>query len=638
MSNENAFFKNLPPCQNACPLGTDVRGYINSIARGDQIGALKIIKQTNPLPSVCGRVCHHPCELYCRRGYYDSPLAIRDLKRFASETELLEKREKKIVNEEKIAVVGSGPAGLAAAWQLLELGYSVTLFEKESKPGGLLAFGIPEYRLPFEVLLRDVNELMKEGLEISYNREIGKNLSLDELKDEFSAIVLALGLPLSRSLKIPGIDLEGVWLALPFLRACRLGEPLELGEKVVVIGGGNVAFDVARSAVRKGSRAVVVCLESSSEMPAFPWEIEEAREEGVEIHCSWGPSKIIEKEGRVGGVEFIKCNRVFDDSGRFNPELCEEVKFSLEADTVVLAIGQTHDRQLLDSLGLPCDENGKLSVDSETMAIDEKLFICGEMFLGPSTVVESMASGRKVAFSVHSILKGESIPWLEKVPYPKTVLVSLEIKAPRRKRVPMPKLAPEVRKTNFSEIESGYMPETALSEAKRCLTCLEEVNLDKDKCVSCMNCVRACPFNVPKVKMGYPEIDWARCCGCGVCFSDCPVFALFLKESWEEAFLPQLVETAKKSEGRVRISCDFALPEQREEALTTPCLGRFSTLFYLKALEAGVQSLEVIVCSDEDCRYGEQKRIVKSKLAKAVSFLSEIGQASRLVIVGTEVI
>lgn len=636
MLEQDVFFSTQPPCQNACPLRMNVRGYINSIARGEYSEALKLIREDNPLPSVCGRVCHHPCELHCRRGYYDNPLAIKDLKRFASD--VVSGDEEKIGPDftERIAVVGGGPAGLTAAWQLLKLGYPVTLFEKEEKPGGVLSFGIPEYRLPLDNLLKDVDELTKMGVEIRYEQALGQDISLDQLKTEYASVVLALGLPLSRSLNIPGIELKGIALALPFLKACRLGEDIELGEKVVVIGGGNVAFDVARSAVRKGVKEVMLaCLESPDEMPAFPWEIEEAKEEGVAIHCSWGPSKIIERNGAAGGVEFVQCTRVFDENGRFNPQLCEEVKFSLEGDTIIIAVGQAQDRQLLESLGLPFDERGRLVANTESMAVDEKIYICGETLLGPSTVSESMASGRRVAFSINAAFKGEKLTWTEQAPYPKTALISLELRAPKKERVAMPMQVAEVRKTNFTEIEEGYQVETALLEAKRCLTCLEEVSLDREECVSCMTCVRVCPFSVPEVKGGYPEIDWARCSGCGVCFSECPVFALSFTKNWEEAFTRQVIETAEQNKGRVRLACDLVSLDQKEAVVTAPCLARLSTLFYLKALEKGVQKLEVTTCSNEDCRNGEHERIVQGKLARAAGLLSETGQADRLIIIET---
>ena len=634
MMVNDLFFNNQPPCQNACPLRMDVRGYVNFIARGCYDDALRVIRKDNPLPAVCGRICHHPCELYCRRGYYDASIAIKDLKRFATEAGSIDDSKKEANYSEQVAVVGAGPAGLTAAWQLVNLGYQVKVFEKEEKPGGVLSFGIPEYRLPAEFLLKDIEEITKAGVEIEYNRVLGKNLSLEKLRNDFDAVVFALGLPLSRSLDIPGINLEGVLLALPFLRACRLKEPVDIGKKVAVLGGGNVALDTARTVLRLGAEKVyLVYRRTENEIPANVEECEHAKEEGIEFVFLTLPCGFSEKDGRVSGMECIKMKLgELDESGRCRPEPVEGTEFSFPVDQVIVAIGQAHDSELLSSIGLDLDDHGRLQVSPETMACGEKVYVCGELFLGPSTVSESMASGRKVAFSIHSSLNGEKLSLSEQFSYPKSSLVQVGPRVPRKERLTMPKEAPEVRKSSFAEIEKGYSSEMSRQEAKRCLTCVEEVSLDKEKCISCMTCVRVCPFEVPKVSNDYPVINSDRCCGCSVCFSECPVFALSFSKSWEDTLLERVVEKSKQGNGEILIACDFVSKGADEQEFNIPCLARLSSLFYLKAFEKGVKKITVTTCSKEECRMGEYERIIKGKIGRAVELLSQIGQEERLVI------
>ncbi|MCL0059687.1 FAD-dependent oxidoreductase [Dehalococcoidia bacterium] len=527
----------IPPCQNACPIHQDVRGYIALMAQGRLEEAMAVIRETNPLPSICGTICAHPCEDKCRRSEIDKALAIRGLKRFVVENS----GDRQVsgmpaeTREEKVAIIGSGPAGLTAAHDLAMMGYRVTVFEREDTVGGAIRLAIPAYRLPTATIQRDIDAIAALGVEFRTGVELGKNLTLDGLKEEgYRAILLSTGLPESRSLPIPGVDLEGVLLALPFLKAARNGESLiRPGAEVIVVGGGNVAMDVARTARRFGAGAVrVVCLESREEMPASPWEIDEALEEGIEIdYCSQGPNRVVESEGKITGLECKACLRVFDEEGRFNPSFCEEDLTIVRGDVVILSIGQEANIDYLADMGVGLNHRGQLMCDRKTLATSrDGVFACGEVITGPGLAVEAMASARNAALAIAHYLEG-TVPTPE--PEPAVIgdlvdTVKAAVRQQERREVPL--LDAEQRWDNFIPIELGYTEEMAVCEARRCLSCGAGAEWVRDKCAFCLNCVRVCPYEVPVItESGSIDIRVEQCQACGICYGACPGNAIAFK-------------------------------------------------------------------------------------------------------------
>lgn len=539
----------MPPCQDTCPAHIDVRKYNKLIVEGKFVEAWDTIRERAPFPASLGRICHHPCEDRCRRGYFDEAIAIRSLKRHIADKALPEvkkrKREKKKLTGEKVAVIGSGPAGLSAALDLVRLGYRVTVFEKQKLPGGMLLMGVPKYRLPKEILLDEVEEIEKDGVELRTGVEIGKDLTIDDLfkKEKFKAIIIAVGLQKGRSLPIPGADLPGVLVAVPFLRAVNLGEKVEMGKEVVVIGGGNVAVDAARCARRVGAEKVrMVSLEKRHEMPAFEWEIEEAVEEGVELVPGWGPKAIHSKDGRITGLEVMQCVRVFDEQGRFNPQFCETETKIIPGDTVIFAIGQASDNSFLEGSDVETDERGRIIYDRETMMTSRPgVFVCGEIATGPATCVGSIGSGHEAANSVHLYLSGKDMkkdrPRFELVNYPMYPKIPLDIFPEERRRPKMPFLEAEKRVKNFEQIELGFSDEDARNEALRCLQCLSRT------CTACTLCARTCPSLAISIEKKEGEwgaasydINLGLCIYCGFCQEICPTKAIQLTQDFERAF------------------------------------------------------------------------------------------------------
>ena len=492
--------REIPQCEATCPVNTDVRQYINLIAEGKFEEALETVRKKNPFPSVCGRICHHPCEEMCKRGYVDEPLAIRPLKRFVADIELskgidvgaycntpLQKKDK-----DRVAIIGSGPGGLTAAYDLAIMGYKPTVFEKLPIKGGMLRTCIPDYRLPKEVLDKEIEAIEKLGVEIKTNTEI---TNIDDLrKDGFKAILISVGLQKGKQLRIPGSDLEGVLSGIPFLMALNRGEKQNIGEKVLVIGGGNVAIDVARSCVRLGAKEVhAACLESRQEMPAHEWEIDEALEEGIKLHCRIGPKRIIGKNGRVSGIECIEVKSVFDVEGRFSPTFHEESEFILDynCDTVIIAIGQDSDISFIEGHeAIKTTRAGTVVVDPFTLATGEEgVFAAGDIANGPASAIEAISTGHEAALSIDRYLKGDCLKKdraLLHRPRPERYLEEeLSKKELEKKlRAGLPTISLDERIGSFKEIEIGYTEEMAVSEAKRCLSCR--------RCLGCGLCEDAC--------------------------------------------------------------------------------------------------------------------------------------------------
>jgi len=470
-------------CHKACPAGIDVPSYVALIAHGMHAEAVNIIRKDNPFPWVCGLVCPAPCERSCRRGDVDKPISIRALKAFASKY-VMEKAgvyETKIKTRrnQKIAVVGSGPAGLTAAYYLAVEGYDITVFEALPEAGGMLRVGIPPHRLPKDLLDREIESFRKIGIKIKTHTPVGSNLSLDDLFDQgFSAVFLSIGAHKPISLGLPGENAKGVVQGVDYLRRLNLGEPVPSGKKVVVIGGGNVAIDVARSVVRKGAEIVTILYRRTRrEMPAYENEIEEALEEGITISYLAAPESILTVAQRLTGVRCIRMKLGKPDkSGRRRPVPIQGSEYDIEADLVIPAIGQTTDRSFLDGIqGIGVARWGTIEVDSLTLATGRKgVFAGGDAVTGPATVIEAIAGGKKAAITIDAYIRGIEQPEFPPAPTRKDNVTRFEFreeKMKQLKRPEIPLLAIEKRLSTFEQVELGLTEKMARNEAKRCLRC-----------------------------------------------------------------------------------------------------------------------------------------------------------------------
>ncbi len=479
----------MAPCKAACPAGVNAQGYVALVAAGKFEEAYELVKERCPLPAVCGRICQHPCESQCNRKDLDEPVAVRDLKRFAADY-VYSKRDKKHrapfqpvkVQKEKVAVIGGGPAGLTAAQDLTKQGYPVTLFEARPFLGGMLRLGVPAYRLPRDVLDYEIEQILNERVEVKLGVKLGngpKDITIEGLKKAgYDAIFVATGAHKSQKMGLPGDDAAGVMVGLDFLGPVNLGEKVALGKKTVVVGGGNVAMDAARAALRMGAKEVtVVYRRSRVEMPALPEEIVQAEEEGVRFELLTNPIKVMAKNGRAIGLECLRMKLGEPDaSGRRRPVPVEGSNFTVAADNVIIAIGQTADIE-----GVPL-ENGKIAADGALATKVPGVFAGGDVVLGPASLVEAMAHGHHAAEAIAAFLRGQPMPVLDtkkKVtapnPNPAAEVVAKQA---------MKKIVVEDRTRDFREIELGYTAEEAMAEAKRCLAC--------GLCSECGLCVKAC--------------------------------------------------------------------------------------------------------------------------------------------------
>jgi NADPH-dependent glutamate synthase beta subunit-like oxidoreductase/ferredoxin len=543
-------------CQDACPVHTDARGYVRAIAVGDFRRAYLIARGPNPLASICGRICGAPCEAACRRGEYDQPIAIRALKRAATERYGAEKlvaelgtaafRDQYVKESgsgvcealdelrrllqavqspgwkrpdgKPVAIIGAGPAGLACGHDLVLMGVPAVIFEAEPVPAGMLALGVPEYRLPRELIRAEVALIEALGVEIRCSTAVGKDITFEQLRRDHAAVVIAVGAKRSRNLKLPGALGPDVLGGVDFLHDVSLGRPPVLGRRVVVIGGGNVAYDVARTVLRQtfldvarlAARQPAVrethlcCLESREEMPADDVEVREGDEEGIRRHNSLGPVQILRDEGgKVTGAEFQKVLRVFDENKRFSPIYDDQVRTTIAADTVIFSIGQASDLSFLDPEpnGIELKAPGIIRLDPATLASTAPgVFVAGDLAHGTRLMIDAIASGKKAARSVYQYLTGHTLT-AEAVEIHRVIDgYAREQDYEKQRRIPIPVVSVRERLAKpTAMVERGFDDALAQCEAGRCFDCGVNTIFDADRCVLCGGCVDVCPTSCLKL-------------------------------------------------------------------------------------------------------------------------------------------
>ena len=491
----------LSPCRQACPIGMNCQGYIRQIARGKNEDGLEKIREAAPFGGILSRVCSRPCEAKCNRTQVDGQaVAIRDLKRYLTDSAppMIPPAIQEI--PQKVAVVGAGPAGLTAAYYLCASGFKVTLYDKEPAPGGLLRWAVPEFRLPREVLDRDLAILPAMGVKFQGNRVFGKDLELEDLENKFDAVILSVGCYGPTHLNVPGEDSADVFPALEFMKKTRQKQPPKIGDRVVVVGGGNAAVDAAQTALRLGAKRVhLVSLEKRAEMPAFAWSVAEAEEEGIAIQNGWGPKEFRIQEGKLKGVAFKKCIAVCDAEGCFCPAYDEKTTMDLSAEAVILAIGQKLDNSLLAPwMGV----SSGVHFDPVTFQTKKaKVLVAGDLSKGPKSIVEAMAQGKEAALSVKRLLTGEDLYYERENGKPYELQFEPDWNRARKQaRVAMPQI-PLSRRKGFQEVAKGYSKQEALAEAERCLNCGIPVGLRT--CWFCLPCEIECPEEALYVEIPY---------------------------------------------------------------------------------------------------------------------------------------
>ncbi|MBM4432685.1 MAG: FAD-dependent oxidoreductase, partial [Chloroflexi bacterium] len=478
--------RGYPPCRTACPAGVNAQGYVALISEGKFKEALEVFRRTQPFAGICGRVCTHPCELDCERGKFDEPIAIRALKRFMADCELKSGREKakpvERTKEERVAIIGSGPAGLACAYDLVRKGYPVTVFEAVDKAGGLLRWGIPEYRLPREIIDNEISYIEELGVEIKTNTLVKEPADL--FKQGYKAVFLATGAGVSQKMDIPGEDAKGVFHALDFLHQVNSGTKVKLGNRMAVIGGGNAAVDSARVARRLGAKEVsIIYRRSRAEMPAVKSEIDEAEKEGIKINILAAPIRVLTKNGRVAGLQCVRMELGEpDESGRRRPMPIAGSEFEVKADNVIIAIGQAVDKSRLPA-GLEYTTWGTVAADPVTLQTNiDGVFAGGDAVAGPADAIRAIAAGKESAISIDRYLRKVDLKEGRPAPFKRVGEVS-KAGVEKEARAAIPLLEVKKRK-GFAEVELGFDEKTAVAEASRCLSC--------GVCSECLECIKAC--------------------------------------------------------------------------------------------------------------------------------------------------
>lgn len=512
-NREDVVESGTSPCKTECPAHIAIQGYIKLASQGKYVEALELIKKENPFPAVCGRICPRKCESACTRGDIDSPIAIDEIKKFIAEQDLNSENryvpKKRHEYGKKIAVVGAGPAGLSCAFFLSLDGYKVTVFEKQKSLGGMLTLGIPSFRLEKDVVNAEIEVLKSLGVEFKTGVEVGKDTTLDELRKEgYEAFYLAIGAQGGRKIGIEGEISEGVMAGVDFLRSVNLGEEVKLKGNVIVIGGGNVSIDVARTASRVGAEKVdIFCLEKREEMPALEEEIEETLEEEITINNSWGPKRIITENNKVVGVEFKKCISVFDENNRFNPSYDENETIVLKADTILLSVGQSIEwGNLIEGSKIEINSNNTIKADPFTYQTGEAdVFAGGDSFTGPRFAIDAIAAGKEGAISIHRYVQpGQSlIIGRDRKDYHSLDKKNIDFEgydyAPREKASNGNKIK---SKNTFKDVRGTFTEEQMKKETERCLSCGAAV-VEEFQCVGCGACTTKCKFGAISLERTY---------------------------------------------------------------------------------------------------------------------------------------
>jgi formate dehydrogenase beta subunit len=643
----------MPPCQAACPLHMDIREYVDLVAQGKIMEALQVIRNTNPFPSICAYVCTHPCEDACRRCQVDTPISIRALKRFAVEFggDRMIYAEAETTHNEKIAIVGSGPAGLACAHYLRKLGYPATIFEAHSEVGGMLRVGIPQYRLPREVLDTEVQRLTQMGVEIRTDTRV---VSLDLLFEMgYKAIFVTIGAHQGLRMGIEGEESPGVIDGATFLREVNLGLKPSPGKKVAVVGGGNVAIDAARTALRLGTEKVsILYRRSREEMPASPTEIEEALQEGIDILFLVAPTKVRREDGQLS-VSCIKMELGEPDpSGRRKPIPIEGSDFDETFDTVITAIGQAP--QAPSDFRIRMGRGSTIQADPVTLTTNRAgVFAGGDAVTGPATVTEALAAGRQAASRIDDYLQhryplrnnnGKEI--LSGDLLPETIEAIKKIG-----RVEPPIIPPESRADNFDPVELVYDWETATNEARRCLRCgMGAEILFQDRCATCLTCLRVCPYHVPHLDdTGTIQIPADQCQACGICVAECPANSIVLRKPHDRRQIDEELDHVLRSAAQsnlkpliVGFCCQYGLfgsgtlaslwrgAKASTSIVPVPCAAKVEPNHILRAFELGAEGVFVAACG-EQCGRENTAFWVGQRIEKVRKTLGQIGlQPERL--------
>lgn len=637
----------IPPCQAACPLQMEIREYIDLIAQGRTMEALQVIRTGNPFPSICAYVCTHPCEDACRRSQVDKPVAIRALKRFAVEFggDRMVQAEAETIHQEKVGIIGSGPAGLACAYYLRKLGYPVTVFEVHSELGGMLRVGIPQYRLPRQVLDIEVQRLTQMGVEIRTNTRV---VSLDLLFDlGYKAIFITIGAHQSLRIGIDGEEGPGVIDGAAFLREVNLGLKPSLGERVAVAGGGNVAIDVARTAARLGARKVTILYRRTrAEMPANPEEIEQAIEEGIDIQYLVTPTRITRENSHL----LITCIKMElgepDVSGRRRPVPVQGSDFNSQFDTLITAIGQAP--QAPGDFHVRLGRGSTIQVDPFTLTTNRTgVFAGGDAVTGPATVTEALAAGRLAASRIDDYLR-HRYPLPTKEGRERLVgdLSPGTIETVRKiERLEPQIMPPETRAKDFGVVECVYDWQAAVNESRRCLRCgMGAEILFQDKCASCLTCLKVCPYHVPHLDTsGTVQIPVDQCQACGVCVVECPARAIALRKPSDRRQINEelnhTLESAAESSlkpfiigfccqyglfGTSTLSCLWRKTGAGIWIVPVLCVAKVEADHILHAFEMGAEGVFIAGCG-EQCARENTIEWIHQRVEKVKKTLRDIG-------------
>lgn len=655
-----ASVKMYPPCRAACPAGVNVQAYVALVSQGKFKEAYDVVRRYIPFPAVCGRVCFSPCEDSCTRNKIDEAVGIRILKRFVSDYAFKNVKNEQVeptpkIYEEKVAVIGSGPAGLTAAYELVKKGYPVTVFEREEKPGGMLRQCIPPYRLPKDVVDREIKHIEDLGVEIRCNVEIGKEMSLQELfMQGYKAVFVGTGACKCRNLRVEGEELKGVFHALEFLKKVNSGERPNVGNSVAVIGGGDVAIDSARVALRLGPKNVkIVYRRSRNEMPANSRGVEEAEKEGVKLLFLATPKRILSGEGKVSGIECLRMRLGEPDaSGRRRPTPIENSEFTIPVDTVIVAIGEKPDTSFLPEVKLTT--RGTIDVNLITLETNlPRIFAGGDSARGPSSVIESIADGKRAADSIHKYLRGKEKVKLENIV--ETTWLPEETVPEKKPKQEIRLLPMEQRLKKFEEVELGYSEDEAITEAHRCLLCgpcsecleaegycePEDAVVDEKRCIWCANCEKACEYQAIKVEKHVAKVDLSLCKGCGTCIVECPTMAISLGSLDRDELLLKIKDAVMSWNGDVKprvlaLLCNWSAYPAMEalgkeklghpslRVVKVPCAGSIDPLHILRAFLWGVDGILIGRCSTGECHFISGNVKAENRITPTKEWLKEV--------------